>query len=175
MSHARRGQSRTSRVILAPRERLYRAFIDPAALQQWQAPDGMTATVHEIDAREGGGYRMTLTYPPATGGAPGKSTAREDTYSARFLELDPPARIVEAIVFDTVDRSFAGEMIMTVTLAEVGAGTEVTIAFDRIPPGIRPEDNDAGTGSSLAKLARFVEEHHAGQNVFAPRTGSITE
>lgn len=149
------GSSRTSEVIASPRAAVYRAFTDPAALAAWQAPEGMTATVHAFDGRVGGGYRMSLFYPE-TEQAAGKSAAREDRYEARFVALDPPARIVQAIAFDTTDPAFAGEMTMTVTLVEVAGGTEVTIAFAGLPPGIRPEDNDAGTRSSLAKLARYV-------------------
>ncbi len=148
--------SRTSAVIAAPREAIYRAFTDPAALEAWQAPEGMTARVHAFDGRAGDGYRMSLFYPASEPSGVGKSDEREDRYTARFVDLDPPARIVEAIVFDTTDPAFAGEMTMTVTLAEVENGTEVTVAFDGLPPGIRPEDNDAGTRSSLANLARYV-------------------
>lgn len=150
------GSTRTSAVIAAPREAIYRAFTDPAALAAWQAPEGMTARTHAFDGRAGGGYLMSLYYPATEPASVGKTAAREDRYAARFVELSPPARIVEAIVFDTADPAFAGEMTMTVTLTEVAGGTEVTIAFDGLPPGIRPEDNDAGTRSSLAKLARFV-------------------
>lgn len=153
----RTGSSHTSKVIEASPESLYRAFVDPASLEQWQAPEGMTAKVHEIDPRPGGGYTMTLTYPPDPEGPQGKTTDREDRYSARFVELTPPSRIVEAITFDTSDPAFTGEMTMTVDLSAVEGGTAVTISFVNIPPGISPEDNDAGTRSSLEKLARFVE------------------
>jgi uncharacterized protein YndB with AHSA1/START domain len=149
--------TRSSRIIKAPRETVYRAFTDPEALVVWQAPGGMTARVHEFDARVGGGYRMSLFYPASEPGTPGKTAEREDRYTARFVELTPPSRIVEAITFDSTDPAFAGEMTMTVTLEERDVGTEVTILFEHIPPGIRPEDNDAGTRSSLEKLARYVE------------------
>jgi uncharacterized protein YndB with AHSA1/START domain len=138
---------------------VYQAFVSAEALEQWQAPELMTATVHEIDVREGGGYRMTLTYPPAIEGSPGKTTDREDRYTARFVELTPPSRIVEAINFDTVDPDFSGEMTISVDLTEVDGGTDVTMSFANIPAGIRPEDNDAGTRSSLEKLARLVEDN----------------
>ena len=150
--------TRTSRVIRAPREALYRAFTDPAALARWQAPDEMTGQVHAFDARVGGGYRMSLFYPATAQEYRGKTSEREDRFTARFVELTPPARIVEAITFDSADPAFSGEMTMVVTLEEREGGTEVTIGFEHIPPGIRPEDNDAGTRSSLEKLARYVEE-----------------
>jgi uncharacterized protein YndB with AHSA1/START domain len=149
--------TRTSRVIKAPRETLYRAFTDPAALAIWLSPGEMTGKVHEFDARVGGGYRMSLFYPPSEQAAHGKTSEREDRFTARFVELAPPTRIVEAISFDSADPAFAGEMTMVVSFAQRGDGTEVTIAFDNIPPGIRPEDNDTGTRSSLEKLARYVE------------------
>jgi uncharacterized protein YndB with AHSA1/START domain len=150
-------RTRTSRVIKAPPEALYRAFTDPAALAVWQAPGAMTGQVHEFDARVGGGYRMSLFYPASERANRGKTAAREDRFTARFVELTPPTRIVEAISFDSEDPAFAGEMTMVVTLEERDGGTEVTVVFERIPPGIRPEDNEAGTRSSLEKLARSVE------------------
>jgi uncharacterized protein YndB with AHSA1/START domain len=149
--------TRTSKVIKAPRETIYRAFTDPAALAVWLSPGEMTGKVHDFDGRVGGGYRMSLYYPATEQDARGKTAEREDRFTARFVELVPPARLVEAITFDSADPAFAGEMTMTVALEERAGGTEVTIAFENIPPGIRPEDNDAGTRSSLEKLARYVE------------------
>jgi uncharacterized protein YndB with AHSA1/START domain len=158
MADANSGTStRTSRVIRAPREALYRAFTDPAALEVWLAPGEMTGKVHEFDARVGGGYRMSLYYPESEQENRGKTSEREDMYTARFVQLTPPARIVEAITFASADPAFAGEMTMVVTLEERDGGTEVTISFEHIPPGVRPEDNDAGSRSSLEKLARYVE------------------
>lgn len=149
--------TRTSRVIHASREAVYRAFTDPAALAVWLCPGEMTARVHDFDGRVGGGYRMSLFYPATEPGSPGKSAEREDRYTARFVELSPPSRLVEAITFETADPAFAGEMRMVVTLEARDGGTEVTLLFEDIPPGIRPEDNDAGTRSSLEKLAGYVE------------------
>ncbi|MGH2560944.1 MAG: SRPBCC family protein [Thermomicrobiales bacterium] len=153
--------TRTSRVINAPREALYRAFTDPAALAVWQAPGEMTGKVHEFDARVGGGYRMSLFYPETEQEYRGKTAEREDRFTVRFVELTPPTRIVQAVTFDSDDPAFSGEMTMTVTLEVRDVGTDATIAFDHIPPGIRPEDNDAGTRSSLEKLARYVEQESA--------------
>jgi uncharacterized protein YndB with AHSA1/START domain len=151
------GSTPTSRVIKASREALYRAFTDPAALAVWLAPDQMTAKVHEFDGRVGGGYQMSLFYPSSEQVYRGKTSEREDRFTARFVELTPPTRIVQAITFDSADPTFAGEMRMTVTFVERDSGTEVTILFEQTPPGIRPEDNDAGNRSSLEKLARYVE------------------
>lgn len=83
---------------------------------------------------------------------------REDRFTAWFAELAPPSRIVQVISFDTDDPDFAGEMTIAITFVEMRDGIEVTIVFEDIPPGIRPEDNDAGTRSSLEKLAHYVEE-----------------
>jgi uncharacterized protein YndB with AHSA1/START domain len=144
-------------LIKAPRDAIYRAFLDPAALASWMAPGEMTAAVHAFDARVGGGYTMSLTFHDLDPGKPGKSSDREDRYTARFVDLTPPSCIVSVITFDTADPAFTGEMTMTVTLKQQDGGTEVTIRFENIPPGIRPEDNDTGTRSSLEKLARYVE------------------
>ena len=149
--------TRTTRVINAPREAIYRAFTEPKTLAAWRAPDTMTARVHHFDLRVGGGYQMSLYYSSPDPDYPGKTGEGEDRYSSRFLELTPRSRIVEAIRFDSDDPTFAGEMIMDVTLEDQGGRTAVTIAFWNLPPGIRPEDNDAGTRSALGKLARLVE------------------
>jgi uncharacterized protein YndB with AHSA1/START domain len=165
MTDANTGAStRNSAVIRAPREAVYRAFTDPAALAVWQAPGEMTGVVHEFDARVSGGYQMSLFYPETEQEARGKTAAREDRFTARYVELTPPSRIVEAITFDTTDPAFAGEMTMAVTLAERDGGTEVTLVFEHLPAGIRPEDNEEGTRLSLEKLARFVEQgsRHSG-------------
>lgn len=148
--------TRTSRMINAPREAVYHAFIDPEALAAWRAPGDMTATMHDFDPRVGGGYTMSLFYPRSDQEHAGKTAEHEDRYTSRFVELDPPSRIVEAITFDSDDPAFAGEMIMEVTLVDMDSKTDVTIAFHNLPAGVRPEDNDAGTRSSLDKLARYL-------------------
>ena len=149
--------TQNSKWIKAPPDALYRAFTDPAALAVWQAPGDMTGTVHQFDAREGGGYQMSLYYPASDMSSQGKTAEREDRFTARFVELTPPRRIVEAITFDSDDPAFAGEMIMVVTLEAENGGTTVTIGFKNIPAGVRPEDNETGTRESLEKLARYVE------------------
>ena len=149
--------TRNSRFIKASPEAIYRAFTDPAALAVWRAPGDMTGQVHHFDYRVGGGYQMSLYYPASEEIQRGKTAGREDRYSARFVDLTPPSRIIEAITFDSPDPAFQGEMIMDVTLEAEAGGTNVTIAFKNLPPGIRPEDNEAGTLSSLEKLARYVE------------------
>jgi uncharacterized protein YndB with AHSA1/START domain len=152
-----KASTRNSKIIKASPEDLYRAFTDPAALAVWLAPGEMTAKVHEFDLRVGGGYTMSLFYPQSEQEARGKTSQREDRFSAKFLELTPSKRIVEAISFDSADRAFSGKMFMVVMFAERDGGTEVTIIFENIPVGIDPADNEAGTRSSLEKLARYVE------------------
>ncbi len=153
-SHA---STRNSKFIKATPEALYRAFTDPAALAVWLAPGDMTGEVHSFDDRVGGGYQMSLYYPSSEKTSRGKTSEREDRYTARFVELMSPKRIVEAINFDTVDPAFSGEMLMVVTFEAEDGGTTVSILFKDIPSGIRPEDNEAGTWETLEKLARFVE------------------
>jgi uncharacterized protein YndB with AHSA1/START domain len=123
----------------------------------WLPPGQMTGQLQEFDARVGGGYRMSLFYPPDEATFRGKSADREDRVNVRFVELSPPRRIVEAVTFDTTDPAFLGEMTLTVTLDEVPAGTNVTMLFENIPPGIRPEDNETGAQMSLDQLARHLE------------------
>jgi uncharacterized protein YndB with AHSA1/START domain len=150
--------TRTAMVITAPREALDRVCTAPAALAAWRAPGEMTGHVHRFDLRVGGGYEMSLYYPASDPTAPGKTSAREDRYTARFVELTPPRRIVEAITFDSADPAFAGELRMEVTLEAGADGTVVSVVFTDLPPGIRPEDNAAGTRSALEQLARYVAQ-----------------
>lgn len=149
--------TRTSRVVRARPEELYEAFTDPAVLVQWLPPAEMTGKIHAFDARVGGGYRMSLFYRAGEQVFRGKTAEREDRVDVRFVELSPPRRIVEAVRFVTADPSLMGEMTMTVTFDEVDGGTEVALAFDNLPPGLRPEDNDAGARLSLEQLARRFE------------------
>jgi uncharacterized protein YndB with AHSA1/START domain len=148
---------RTSRVIKARPEQVYEAFVDPAALLTWLTPGNMTGEIHEFDARVGGGYQMSLYYPPDERTFRGKTADREDRVNVRFVELTPPHRIVEAVSFVTKDPSLLGEMALTATLDAVAGGTEVTLMFENLPPGLRPEDNDAGARLSLEQLARRFE------------------
>jgi uncharacterized protein YndB with AHSA1/START domain len=152
-----RTSTRNTKFIKAAPETVYHAFIDPAALVVWLTPGDMTAKVHDFDGSVGGGYQMSLYYPSSDTTSQGKSADKEDRYTARFAELRPPRTIVEAIMFDSSDPAFAGEMIMDVTLEAAVGGTTVIIVFKNIPAGIRPEDNEMGTQLSLEKLARYIE------------------
>ena len=149
--------SRNSKFIRASREKLYQAFTDPEALAVWLAPGEMTGRVHSFNLKEGGGYSMSLFYPQSEKKFRGKTAEREDRFTSRFVELTPPTKIVQAIRFDTDNPAFSGEMIMEVLFEVKGNGTKVTIMFRSIPAGIRPGDNEAGTRSTLEKLARYVE------------------
>jgi uncharacterized protein YndB with AHSA1/START domain len=144
--------SRATRVIAAPRERVYNAFIDPVALCEWLPPADMTGRIHAFDPKAG--YRMSLYYPSTEPMLRGKTSAREDRVDVRFVELVPPQRIVEAVTFDTGDPDFRGEMTIVITFEAVGGGTEVSMAFSNLPPGLQPEDNDIGARLSLDQLAR---------------------
>lgn len=148
--------SRVSRLIKAPREKVYQAFTDPSLVVKWLAPDNMSAEVHTFEAREGGIFRMTLTYLDP-GEAAGKTTADKDTFQGKFAELIPNEKVVEIVEFESADPRFAGAMKMTVTLQEQDSGTEVVLLFEDIPPGISPEDNNEGSKQSLNKLARLLE------------------
>ncbi|MPY91417.1 MAG: ATPase [Luteitalea sp.] len=131
--------------------------MDPAALVAWLPPAEMTGHVHEFDARVGGGYRMSLFYPPNERNFRGKTSDKEDMVNVRFMELASPRRIVEAVSFVTADPALLGEMTMTATFEEVSGGTEVTLVFENLPPGLRAEDNEAGSRLSLEQLARRFE------------------
>lgn len=148
-----------SRIIQAPCERVYHAFLDPQELLAWLPPADMQNELHSFDARVGGGYRMSLYYPPGQTEFRGKTTDREDRIDVRFTELSPPERIVEKIRFDTTDPAFEGEMTMTATFEEADGGTKVTMLFENLPPGLRPEDNDEGTRLSLDQLAKHLERN----------------
>jgi uncharacterized protein YndB with AHSA1/START domain len=152
-----RSSTQNSKWIRASQETVYHAFTDPAALALWLAPGDMTGAVHQFDFRVGGGYQMSLYYPSSEPIARGKTADREDRYMARFVELTPPQKIVEAITFDSNDPAFSGEMFMEVTLETENDGTNVSIVFRDIPSGIRPEDNEVGTEQTLNKLARYIE------------------
>jgi uncharacterized protein YndB with AHSA1/START domain len=149
--------TRNTKLIKASPEILYRAWTDPEAMAVWLAPDTMTGKVHDFDLRVGGGYTMSLYYPPSDTISQGKTAGKEDRFTARFVELVPYTKIVQAITFDSNDPGFSGEMMMEVTFDAENDGTRVTVVFKNIPAGIRPEDNEAGTESSLEKLAQYVQ------------------
>jgi uncharacterized protein YndB with AHSA1/START domain len=148
---------RGSRVMAAPPERVWAALVDPEALLVWLPPAGMTARFERFDARPGGSYRMVLTYADASG-APGKATADSDVVEARFVDITPGERVVQAVDFVSDDPAYAGTMTMTWEVAAVEAGTRVDIVAEDVPDGVSVEDHAAGLSSSLANLADYVEQ-----------------
>ena len=148
--------TRLSRHIRAPRGRVYEALTDSGAVQQWMVPDSMTSHVHSFDAREGGTFRVSLTYDAPTDA--GKTSAQTDTYHGRFVRLVPGEEVVQVVEFETADPALQGEMTITFTLAEAAdGGTDVAGVHENLPPGVPPEDNELGWSISLSKLARLVE------------------
>ena len=141
---------------MAPRERVYEALIDERAVATWMVPDGMTSHVHAFDSREGGAFRISLTYDEQT--AAGKTTAQTDTYHGRFVRLVPGERVEQVVEFETDDPGMQGEMTISIALADVDGGTEVVAIHDRLPPSLSAADNDTGWRMSLDKLAALVED-----------------
>jgi uncharacterized protein YndB with AHSA1/START domain len=139
----------------APRARVYRALLDPNAIAAWKVPEGMTSQVHAFEAREGGRFRVSLSYDAPT--ATGKTSAHTDTYHGHFARLVPDKEVVEVSEFETSDPALQGAMTITMTLTEVDGGTELVAVHEGLPPGVSLADNETGWRQSLAKLAALVE------------------
>lgn len=144
-----------SRVIHSAPERIYAALVDPEALTAWLPPTGMSARFEHFDARPGGGYRLVLTYADAAS-SPGKTSTDTDVVEARFVELEPGVRVVQAVDFVGDDPTLAGTMTMTWELAPLDGGTRVEIRAEAVPAAISAEDHAVGLASSLENLATFV-------------------
>jgi uncharacterized protein YndB with AHSA1/START domain len=149
--------TRVSHIIKAPREVVYRAFLEPAAVASWLPPDGMKGLIYTFNPREGGRFRMSLTYLDRLDSPRGKTSEDTDTFEGRFVELLPYEKIVWVVEFESPQPDFAGEMKISWLLADADGGTEVTALCEDIPEGIRLEDNETGSRSSLRKLAAFIE------------------
>ena len=147
--------TRVRQHVKAPRAAVHRALLDASAVATWMVPTGMTSHVHAFDPREGGAFRISLTYDAPTG--TGKTTAHTDTYHGRFVKLVPNEQVVEVVEFETTDPALRGEMTITITLADADGGTELLAVHDRLPPGLSSADNEVGWRLSLAKLAALVE------------------
>jgi len=143
-------------LIAAPPERVYSAFVDREALVAWLPPDGMSGRFERFDPRPGGSYRLVLTYADAFA-SPGKASTDSDVVEARFVDLVPGARVVQAVDFVSDDPAYAGTMTMTWEITAVDGGTRVDITADNVPDGVSPEDHAAGLTSSLANLADYLE------------------
>lgn len=147
--------STNSKIIPAAIENVYAAFTEPKALEYWLAPYGMTGKVHNFDLKVGGGYEMSLFYKDTT--IEGKTSGNEDRFSARFKEIIPNEKIIQAINFQTNKNEIKEQMMMEVYLEKIDPNsTKVTILFKNIPEGINPKDNEDGTAQSLEKLAGYV-------------------
>jgi len=137
---------RLHRVLRAPPERVYRAFIDPAAMVKWLPPDGFTATVHEMDARVGGSKRMSFT---------NFTTGQSHSFGGKYVELAHGQRIRYTDRFD--DPNLPGEMQTTITLTPVSCGTDLDIVQEGVPSAIPAEMCHLGWQDSLTLLAKLVE------------------
>lgn len=137
---------RLQRVLRAPPERVYRAFLDADALVKWIPPHGFTGKVHELDARVGGKYRMSFT---------NFSADQTHAFGGTYLELVPNELIRHTDEFD--DPNLPGELMVTITLKPVLCGTEINIVQEGIPDVIPPEMCHLGWQESLSLLALLVE------------------
>ena len=137
---------RLHRVLRAPPERVYRAFLDPDAMVKWLPPHGYTGKVHHMDARVGGSHRMSFT---------NFSTGSSHAFGGRYVELTPHERIRYTDQFD--DPAMPGEMQVSISLAAVACGTELTITQEGIPAAIPLEFCYLGWQESLSLLADLVE------------------
>jgi uncharacterized protein YndB with AHSA1/START domain len=147
---------KASRVVAAPLDQVYAALVDPEALTAWLPPAGMTGTFERFDLHPGGSYRMVLTYADRSV-AKGKATPGTDVVEARFLDLVPGTRVVQAVEFVSDDPAYAGTMTMTWEVTALEEGTRIDITADDVPDGISAEDHATGMDSSLAKLAGYLE------------------
>lgn len=134
------------RVLRAPPARVYRAFLDPAALAKWLPPYGYTCTVHQLDATVGQGFRMSFTH---------FDSGQSHSFGGTYLALLPERRIRYTDRFD--DPALPGEMQVSIDLVAVSCGTDLTVVQEGIPPAIPLEMCVLGWQESLAQLSRLVE------------------
>ena len=137
---------RFHRVLRAPAERIYRAFLNADAMAKWLPPNGFTGKVHHLDAKVGGTYKMSFT---------NFTTGNSHSFGGEFLELLPNERIRHTDKFD--DPNLPGTMQVTVSFRKVSCGTELNIVQEGIPEVIPPEACYLGWQESLALLAELVE------------------
>ena len=137
---------RLHRVLRASPERIYRAFLDPAALAKWLPPHGFTNTVHHLDAKVGGTFRMSFT---------NFGTGASHAFGGEYLELVPHERICYTDKFD--NPSLQGELRTTITLKPLSCGAELNIVQEGIPEVIPPEMCFLGWQESLVLLAQLVQ------------------
>ena len=137
---------RLHRVLRAPPERVYRAFLDPQALVKWLPPHGYTATVHELEAKVGGAYRMSFT---------SLDTGQGHSFGGKYLELSPGERIRHTDRFD--DKNLPGEIMVTISFRKLSCGTELDITQEGLPDVIPVHDCYLGWQESLTLLAQLIE------------------
>jgi uncharacterized protein YndB with AHSA1/START domain len=137
---------RLHRVLRTSPEKVYRAFIDPDAMAKWLPPNGFTGKVHSMDARVGGGFKMSFT---------NFGTGKSHSFGGQYHELVPGQRIRYTDRFD--DPNLPGEIQATVVLKKVSVGTDVSIVQEGIPDAIPPEACYLGWQDSLLLLAKLVE------------------
>jgi uncharacterized protein YndB with AHSA1/START domain len=118
----------------------------------------MSSRVHAFDAREGGAFRISLTYDAPSGS--GKTTPHTDTYHGHSVKLVPNEKVIEVVEFETIDPAMRGEMTITTTLADADGGTGLLAVHEGLPPGLSPTDNETGWRMALEKLAALVEAGH---------------
>ncbi|MFI2782589.1 SRPBCC family protein [Streptomyces sp. ALB3] len=163
---------RASRVIAATPERVWAALVDREALTTWLPPAGMTGRFERFDARSGGSYRLVLTCSDASG-ASGKATADSDIVEARFVDIVPGVRVVQAVDFVSDDPAFAGTMTMTWDVTAVEEGARVDIIAEDVPDGVSAEDHAEGLSSTLANLAAYAESGRPPADVGSGRAGPV--
>ncbi|MCW3126433.1 MAG: hypothetical protein JWO03_2091 [Bacteroidetes bacterium] len=134
------------RVLTASPEKIYRAFTDPAAMASWLPPYGFVCTVHQMDVRVGGEYKMSFT---------NFSSGHSHSFGGTYLELKPGEFLKYVDKFD--DPNLPGEMPTSVTLRKVSVGTEIRITQNNIPAAIPAEMCYLGWQESLEKLKKLVE------------------
>jgi uncharacterized protein YndB with AHSA1/START domain len=144
-----------SRVIAAPRSRVFAAWMSKDAVAEWLPPSGMKAEIDRFDPAQGGGYRLTLAYQADSGGR-GKTTPNTDVVNVKFVDVVRDERMVQEATFDTKDAQFAGTMTMTWTFEDADGGTRVTVDVANAPKGISDEDHEKGIRSTLDNLATYV-------------------
>jgi uncharacterized protein YndB with AHSA1/START domain len=147
--------TRVSRTIHASRSAVYAALLDPAAVARWRVPDDMRCHVHTFEPREGGEFRISLTYADADRG--GKTSGNTDTYFGRFVRLVADEQVIETMQFESDDPVLQRPMTLTTTLRDAGDGTEVVMVHEGVPDSVPAADNELGTAMALAALARLVE------------------
>lgn len=145
-----------SRRIAASPKVAYAAFARADAMERWLPLSGMTGTMLDFDFRDGGSYRMRLTYRHPGPGS-GKTSADPDEVEVRLIRAEAGRRIEQEVRFDSDDPAFAGLMRMTWTLEPDGGATLVTVRAENVPSGISAVDHEVGLNASLANLAAFVK------------------